>query len=260
MEATARFVDLLRRPDAEIPLDEAAALIAAHAHPGLDVAVLLRRLDDLAGESGADDAEAVARFLFAERGFAGNTVDYGDPRNSYLDDVLERRLGIPISLSVLMMEVGRRRGITIHGVGMPGHFLVSPADAGDVWFDPFHGGRRLDLAGCRARFHELQGADAEFRPEFLAPTAARAVLARMLANLQHTLLRRDPASVAWVLRLRLRIPGTPPSERAALAALLGTVGRFTEAADELDALGGEASAADAERIERQAAALRARGN
>jgi regulator of sirC expression with transglutaminase-like and TPR domain len=259
MEATERFAELVRRPDAELPLDEAAALIAAHAHPGLDVATVFGQLDDLAAASDADDADSLARFLFVERGFTGNTVDYGDPANSYLDDVLTRRLGIPISLSVLMMEVGRRRDIAMLGVGMPGHFLVRPAGVDDVWFDPFDGGRRLDLAGCRARFHEFQGVAAEFHPELLAPTPPVAIVTRMLANLQSTLLQREPAAVAWVVRLRLLIP-TPPAERAALASLLGTLGRFTEAADALDVIGDEASGADAERIERQAAALRARGN
>jgi regulator of sirC expression with transglutaminase-like and TPR domain len=260
VQPTARFAELLRRPNAEIPLDEVAALIAAHAHPGLDVGAVLGRLDDLAARSRAGDAESLAEHLFVERGFAGNTVDYADPRNSYLDDVLDRRLGIPISLSVLMIEVGRRRDIPILGVGMPGHFLVRPAGAADAWFDPFHEGRRLDLAACRALFHEMQGPDAEFRPELLAPTPTRAVVTRMLTNLQHTLLRRDPSSVPWVVRLRLRVPGTPAAERAALAALLGTLGRFTEAADELEAVGDEAGGTDAERIEQQAAALRARGN
>ncbi|MGH9031826.1 MAG: transglutaminase family protein, partial [Acidimicrobiia bacterium] len=193
-------------------------------------------------------------------GFAGNTVDYGDPRNSYLDDVLDRRLGIPISLSVLTMEVGRRRDIPVLGVGMPGHFLVRPADTADVWFDPFNGGRQLDASGCRARFHELQGAEAEFKPEYLEPTPAAALVARMLANLQNTLLHRDPAAVVWVLRLRLRVGATPVRERVALASLLGTLGHFNEAADELDALSDEATGADAEGIGRQAAALRARGN
>lgn len=260
MEATARFAELLRRPDAEIPLDEAASLIAAHAHPALDVRTVLGQLDVLADESSATDPTALAEYLFEERGFAGNTVDYEDPRNSYLDDVLDRRLGIPISLSVVMMEVGRRAGVPLLGVGMPGHFLVRPAGDDAVWFDPFNGGSRLDEAGCRARFHELQGATAEFRPEFLAPAPTAALLDRMLANLQRTLLRREPASVPWVVRLRLRMPSLPASERAGLATLLGTLGRFTEAADALDGLGGELSGADADRIAHQAAALRARGN
>jgi regulator of sirC expression with transglutaminase-like and TPR domain len=260
VEATARFAELVRRPAAEIPLDEAAALIAAHAHPALDVQAVLGRLDDLATGTDAADPAALASYLFEELGFAGNTVDYGDPRNSYLDDVLDRRLGIPISLSVVMMEVGRRRGVALFGVGMPGHFLVRPAGTADTWFDPFHGGQRLDASGCRARFHELQGADAELKPEYLAPTPVAAILGRMLANLQNTLLHRDPAAVPWVVRLRLRVPGTSTRERVALAALLGTLGHFNEAADELDRLGDEATGTDADRIGQQAAALRARGN
>ncbi|MGH8984438.1 MAG: SirB1 family protein [Acidimicrobiia bacterium] len=260
MEPTARFDELLRRPDAEIPLDEAAALIAAHAHPALDVRAVLGKLDELAAGTDAADPAALAAYLFEERGFAGNSVDYGDPRNSYLDDVLDRRLGIPISLSVVMIEVGRRLDIPLLGVGMPGHFLVRPTGTADTWFDPFHGGRRLDASGCRARFHELQGPDAEFEPEYLAPTSTAALLGRMLANLQNTLLHRDPAAVVWVVRLRLHVPATSARERAGLASLLGTLGHFTEAADELDALGDEASGDDADRIGRQAAALRARGN
>jgi regulator of sirC expression with transglutaminase-like and TPR domain len=260
VDATARFTELLARPDPEIPLDEAAALVAAHAHPALDIRAVLGALDELAAGTSATDTSGLVEYLFGERGFAGNTVDYGDPRNSYLDDVIERRLGIPISLSVVMMEVGRRLEVPVLGVGMPGHFLVRAAGSDGVWFDPFDRGRRLDAAGCRARFHELQGPEAEFKPEYLAPTSTAALVARMLANLQNTLLHRDPAAVAWVLRLRLRIPTTPPRERAALAQLLGTLGHFTEAADELDALGPEVTGDDADAIGRQAAALRARGN
>ena len=85
--------------------------------------------------------------MFVTEGFNGNTTDYGDPRNSYLDDVLDRRLGIPITLSVVMIETARRCGLPAHGVGMPGHFLVG-GGAGE-WFDPFHQGARLDLAGAR---------------------------------------------------------------------------------------------------------------
>jgi regulator of sirC expression with transglutaminase-like and TPR domain len=258
VEATARFAELMRRPDAEIPLDEAATLVAAHAHPDVDVDDVLARLDTLAAESGAADPAALADFLFIERGFAGNTADYGDPRNSYLDDVLTRRLGIPISLSVLMIETGRRRGLDLRGVSMPGHFLVAAGPG--VFVDPFHGGRRLDEGGCRDLFHDVRGQAAEFRAEYLAPAATTAIVERMLANLQHSLLRREPRGAAWVLRLRLRIPGTSAPERLALATLLGTVGRFHEAADELDAIAAELDGDDAEQATRQAVALRARGN
>ncbi len=258
MEATARFAALMNRPEAEIPLDEAATLIAAHAHPGLEVVDVLARIDDLAAGSTVSDPESLAEYLFRELGFAGNTVDYGDPRNSYLDDVLSRRLGIPISLSVLMIETGRRRGLALRGVNMPGHFLVR-SEPGE-FLDPFHGGRHLDGAGCRELFHRVRGASAEFQPEYLEPAGNVAIVARMLANLQHSLLRRDPRSAPWVLRLRLRMPGTSSAERIALATLLGTLGRFAEGASELDALAARLDGADAERATQQAAALRARGN
>jgi regulator of sirC expression with transglutaminase-like and TPR domain len=260
VEATERFTALAQRPEPEIPLDEAVALIAAHARPDLDVARVLADLDAIAGEFAGEDAAALARYLFVELGFAGNTVDYDDPRNSYLDEVLSRRLGIPISLSVVMMEVGRRRGVVVSGVGMPGHFLVRADDeACPTWFDPFHGGRILDEDGCRVRFHQVRGVEVPFRREYLEPVPTTEILRRMLANLQRTLLGRDPPSAVWALRLRLRLRLTT-RERHEVAALLGSLGRFGEAAAELDEVVSELADDDAERVARQAAALRARGN
>ncbi|MGH9013257.1 MAG: SirB1 family protein, partial [Acidimicrobiia bacterium] len=234
MEPTERFTALVRRPEPEIPLDEAVALIAAHARPDLEVARVLADLDALADEFPGEDAAALARHLFVDLGFAGNTVDYGDPRNSYLDEVLSRRLGIPISLSVVMVEVGRRRGVVVSGVGMPGHFLVrSDDETPPTWFDSFHGGRMLDEGACRDRFHEVRGADVPFLPEYLEPAPTTEILRRMLANLARTLLGRDPSSAVWALRLRLRLRVTT-RERHEVASLLGSLGRFGEAAAELD--------------------------
>jgi len=257
VDATARFVELVRGPEADVPLDEAAFLIAAHASPDLDVGARLSELDALAADVPEPDAGSLARFLFVERGFAGNEVDYGDPRNSFLDAVLDRRLGIPITLSVLMIEVGRRRGLVLTGVGMPGHFLVG-AGPGE-WYDPFHGGASLDLAGCEALFAGAHG-PVPFRPEYLAPVGPRAILSRILANLQRSFLRRDPASAAWAVRLRLQVPGLTPRERGEQAGLLGSLGAFGEAAAELDALAGELSGEGAERAKQAATRLRARAN
>jgi regulator of sirC expression with transglutaminase-like and TPR domain len=260
VEPTERFTALVRRPEPEIPLDEAVALIAAHARPDLEVARVLADLDALADEFPGEDAAALARHLFVDLGFAGNTVDYGDPRNSYLDEVLSRRLGIPISLSVVMVEVGRRRGVVVSGVGMPGHFLVrSDDETPPTWFDPFHGGRMLDEGACRDRFHEVRGADVPFLPEYLEPAPTTEILRRMLANLARTLLGRDPSSAVWALRLRLRLRVTT-RERHEVASLLGSLGRFGEAAAELDEVASGLTGDDAERVGRQAAALRARGN
>ncbi len=147
MDVTERFTELMARPEPEIALDEAALLVAAHAHPELDVDARLAQLDALATRVAGFSAGELSTLLFVSEGFRGNDSDYGDPSNSFLDDVLDRRLGIPISLSVVMLEVGRRCGLQLHGVGMPGHFLVG-GGAGE-WFDPFHDGARLDLAGAR---------------------------------------------------------------------------------------------------------------
>jgi regulator of sirC expression with transglutaminase-like and TPR domain len=232
-------------------------LIAAHAHPDLDIDARRAQLDALARAGDADDPASLASELFVDRGFAGNTVDYGDPANSYLDDVLDRRLGIPITLSVLMLEVARRRGIEVYGVGMPGHFLVGAPR--DRWYDPFHRGVELDADACLERFAQVQN-PATFRTEFLAPVGPVAIIDRMLANLQNTLMDRDPSKAAWPTRLRLRIPGLAPQQRGELAALLGSLGRFSEAAAELDAVARELPGDQGTRAARAAARFRARAN
>jgi regulator of sirC expression with transglutaminase-like and TPR domain len=255
MDPTERFRALVQRDEREVALDEAALLIAAHDHE-LDVLQQVARLDDLAAGAPASP-DALATYLFVERGFLGNSVDYADPSNSFLDHVLDRRLGLPITLSVLMMEVGRRCGMDLAGVGMPGHFIVR-ADA-DRYFDPFHGGTRLDADGCRDLFAQTQGS-ARFLPEFLEPVGAHAILARMLANLVRTFVTRDPASAVWAVRLRLAVPGVSSSERREAATLLGTLGQFEEAAAALADLAGELDGPAADRVERDAAAYRARAN
>jgi len=255
MGPTERFTEIVQRAEPEVALDEVALLIAAHDHD-VDVSAQMARLDELA--IGAPPSpDALSTYLFVERGFVGNSVDYSDPRNSFLDTVLDRRLGLPIALSVLMIEVGRRAGLDLVGIGMPGHFLVG-ADHG-VFFDPFHGGERLDAHGCRERFATTQG-DAPFLPEYLAPVGAHAIVARMLANLVRSYVARDPASAVWAARLRLRVPGGSPSDRREAAALLGTLGRFEEAAAELAAIAAELDGPAASRVERDAAAYRARAN
>ena len=257
MDVTDRFAELLARPEPEIVLDEAALLIAAHAHAGLDIDARLAQLDALATRAAGVSQRELATLLFVTEGFTGNATDYGDPRNSFLDDVLDRHLGIPITLSVVMMEVGRRCGMQLHGVGMPGHFLVG-GGAGE-WFDPFHGGARLDLAGCAALFAQTHTGTA-FRPQFLMPVGPRAIVERMLGNLQHTLLQRDPRSVVWVTRLRLRIPGITLSQRGDLAGLLWRLGQFAEAAREFDVLARSLPGEGGEQAAAAAARFRARAN
>jgi regulator of sirC expression with transglutaminase-like and TPR domain len=257
-EARARFAALVARPDEEIPLDEAAMLIAASARPGLDVAAELARLDDLAAGCKEPTLDGLTHHLFDDLGFRGNTENYQDPDNSYLDQVLSRRVGIPISLSVLTIEVGRRLGVALDGIGMPGHFLVGVRADPTTFLDPFGGGRRLDVAGCRALLSSLGGA--EWHESYLEPVGARAILSRMLLNLQGLFLPADLRSAAWVLELRLTVPGLGVADRLGLARALGSLGRFGAAAAELDRVAAELPADEAATVAAEAKALRARSN
>ena len=234
---TERFAELVRRPEADIPLDEAALLIAAHAHPDLDVAAQQARLDELASGCAEPTVEALRRHLFDELGFSGNAQRYADPRNSFLNDVMDRRVGIPISLSVLTMEVGRRLGIPLVGVGMPGHFLVRHEGGDGELLDPFGGGRTLDASDCAELFRTVHGPGPAFGPQMLATAGPRAILVRMLANLRHLYLAvgNAPAS-GWVYRLRAAVPPDTPADRADVARALASIGRFVEAAETLEEL------------------------
>ncbi len=171
--------------------------------------------------------------------------------------MLRRRLGLPITLSVLLLEVGRRLGLALHGVGMPGHFLVG--DDTGRFIDPFHRGALLDEQGCRVVSERLRPG-APWHPSYLDPVGPRAILVRMLANLVHTLVERSPADAVWALQLRLAVPGVAPGERRENAALLGTLGRFREAASALDDLADDLDEAGAARAREDAARLRARAN
>jgi regulator of sirC expression with transglutaminase-like and TPR domain len=237
MDTTSRFAELVVGAEDDVALDEAALLVAAHAYPDLDVDGQLDRLDALAAGCRPPTLDGLVRHLFVHEGFSGNRQAYYDPRNSYLNDVLDRRLGIPISLSIVMLAVGRRVGVPLAPVSMPGHFLVRDRVDPEVFVDPFAGGALLDRAGCEARFRALQGDEARLDPWRLEPVGAHAVLARMLANLRAIFRANgDHRSLTWVLRLRTLLPCVPDEERAELAAVLAATGRLREAAMEYDQL------------------------
>src|SRR3954447_2577528 len=223
MEATERFATAIGAPAAEVRLDVAAFCIAAHAHPGLDVDTWCERLDELAAACAEPSFDGLRAHLFEQERFAGNIDDYADPENSFLDSVLTRRTGIPITLSVVMIEVGRRLGIPIAGVGMPGHFLVKDLSQRELWCDPFHGGALYDLAECRAVFAGIYGGDSGFHPSYLAPISPVAILARMLTNLEQGRLAGDPRHLEWMYELHSALPQLRDDERAQLRAKLTTL-------------------------------------
>jgi len=185
MEATERFASALAAPATDVRLDVAAFCIAAHAHPGLDIDAWCGRLDELAAACPEPTFDGLRTHLFEREGFAGNTDDYADPENSFLDSVVTRRTGIPITLSVVMIEVGRRLGVPIAGVGMPGHFLVKYSNRTDeVFLDPYNGGQILSREDCARRFAEMFGDEQQFSERMLATSSPRQMLFRMLNNLK----------------------------------------------------------------------------
>ncbi len=258
MNPTERFVEIVGGPSEGIGLDEAASLIAAHDHAGVDVQAQARALDDLA--SGFDGTiEGLVNHLFGTCGFAGDRSRYYDPANSFLDRVLERRTGIPITLAVVMVEVGRRKGVELSGVSMPGHFLVCHDRGGSIdFYDPFDGGRMLDAEACRDLFHAVCGDGAKFDISYLEPVGPKQILSRMLANLRELYAAAGALeSLCWVLSLRAAIPGSPASDLAELAAAQARLGRFVEAAAILDRLSSTETGALGDLARHQARQLRA---
>ena len=205
------------RPDADIELARTALVIAKSEYPELDVEGYLDRLDALArrvesGRAAADSLGRVHRLrecLFEEEGFAGNAEDYGDPRNSYLNDVLDRRLGIPITLSLVLIEVGRRLGLDMEGIGLPGHFITAARVGGEqLLLDPFNRGAILTAEGCSEVVARAVGGPVELAPEHFAPVTNRQFLTRMLTNLKGSYWRREEWGkvVAVIDRLLLLNP------------------------------------------------------
>ncbi|HVN63823.1 MAG TPA: tetratricopeptide repeat protein [Candidatus Binataceae bacterium] len=186
------FVEIAAREP--IPLARGALLIAKEEYPELDIETYLDQLAVLAREaepivrSGSDTIERIhllSHFLFELKGFEGNVEHFSDPRNSFLNDVLNRRLGIPITLSVIYLEVGRRLGINLYGVSFPTHFLVKAVDErGELIVDPFAGGKILSLDEIRARLTQVYGQPVDIHPSMLKAVGGRHILARMLRNLK----------------------------------------------------------------------------
>ena len=193
MHARKQFEKIACLPDDRIPLAEGTLWIAAESRPPVDVAQCLARLDALAegiragitaGASEREKIENLNETLFRAEGFQGNTDDYQNPENSFLDAVIENRRGIPITLSIVYLEIAQRLGFRSAGVGFPGHFLVK-IYAGDepIIVDPFFG-RILGDEDCRERLAQVAGNGAVLRPAMLEATPRKEILQRVLRNLK----------------------------------------------------------------------------
>jgi regulator of sirC expression with transglutaminase-like and TPR domain len=237
--ALDEFMDLLKRP--EIDLGCAALAVAKLEYPDLQAGRSLAALDDLAGRSAVSRAgggrralDRLCAFLFDGQGFRGNADDYYDPRNSCLNDVLERRLGIPITLAVVIMEVGRRVGLDIFGIGLPGHFCVG-ARVGDelVILDPFAGGRVLDRAAAEAVASRAVGRSVKLTDEHFGPTSKTQIVVRMLRNLEGIYARREDWTKALAVIDRLLVvDADAPSHRRDRGTVLVKLGELHRGATE----------------------------
>ena len=226
--ARERFAELVSGSEADLNLAEAALLIAQEEQPELDVAAYLGRLDALAervrsrlpeAPSFADTIQALNTVLFEEEGLSGNQTDYHDPRNSFLNEVLDRKLGIPITLSLVYIEVGNRLGVPLVGVGFPGHFVVKYAGPdGETVLDPFQAGSRVNQAQMEDKLRSMYGPNNPFAsqlPKLLAAVGKKDMLLRMLRNLKQIYTQKEDfeRALSVVERILLVAPDHPVEVR-----------------------------------------------
>lgn len=250
------MTELARDPAADHDVAEIALHLAKEEYPNLDVAAYLDQIRDLARDAKAhvrgdlaSQTRGLCRYLFHQVGFHGNAKDYYDPRNSYLSDVMDRLTGIPITLSLLTITVGRRLGIPLTGIGLPGHFVVQCEGAAPTLFiDPFHGGRQITLDQCQAMVARVTGINMPISAADLWPVPPGLFLQRMLNNLRGIYLKADdPRRAARILTRLYQLNPSDAQVRRDLGVCLFRTQRIGSA---IDHLAGYVSAApEAEDVE-----------
>src|SRR5215471_2290861 len=227
--------------DEKIDLLRGALLIAETDYPQLRPELYVRKVEELAVRAKSrladfsDPSESIPvlnEILFEEEGLRGNNEDYYDPRNSFINDVLDRKLGIPITLALLYEEVARRIGLPLFGVGMPGHFLLKhyDVDGGQVILDPFHGGVLLTVQECQQRLDQIYSGQMELQSEFLSSVSRRRWLTRMLNNLKTIYLSgRNFRKALLMADLILAIYPRSPEDVKQRAALRYNLGELRSA-------------------------------
>jgi regulator of sirC expression with transglutaminase-like and TPR domain len=213
------FRQSVDRTEADIDLGKAALTIATSDYPDLDINAYLSRIDGLATAvaarlgAEADVYRSIAALnfvLFEQQAFRGNREHYFDPRNSFLNEVLDRKTGIPISLSILYIEVAHRIGLSLQGVGFPGHFLVKyPGNNEEIVVDPFNRGEILSQQNLETMLYRLYGGKVVFEPHLLETISKKQILRRMLNNLKIIYLRQNDLikGLSIVERLMVLDPG-----------------------------------------------------
>ncbi len=266
-----RFATAVDHPDHKVNLAEAALLVAQEEYPQLSVELYLSRFDALAEEVQdrlANETAPLVVFqelietLFVRNGFQGNREAYYDPRNSFLNDVMDRRKGIPLTLGIILLEVGWRLGLPLQGVNFPGHFLVRfEGEAVSLLADPFDAGKIRFEEQAQELLDRVYGGMVRVQPAFLRTAGRRDMLVRLLTNLKGVYLNVDdhPRALAAVERI-LVIHPTAPTEIRDRGTLLARMGRTDEALAQLEwYLDYAPEAADAERIQELVDDIRSSG-
>ncbi len=261
------FHEMIQRPEPEIDLARAALLVAAENDPTLDVDTEMARLETWARELGGriepgwNNLQRLARlrtFMYEHLGFKGDVRGYYSPANSMLHSVMTRRLGIPLTLSIVFMEIGWRIGVPFEGVGFPGHFLVRLAgEPGDLLLDPYDHGASVHEEDCRRMIELTTGGTVPYDPSMIRSLGKRDMIARLLFNLKVACLKAgdDLGALSAVERLLLLHPDEPPELRDR-GLLLYRMDRYREARVSLSAyLRARPDALDREVVERHLAAL-----
>ncbi|HKB38497.1 MAG TPA: transglutaminase-like domain-containing protein [Gemmataceae bacterium] len=235
---------LARNPTATLDMAEVALCLAREEYPTVDVEGYLSELAAMAHDvqprlkGGLSvRVQALCRYLFHEMGFRGNTQAYYDPRNSYFNEVLDRRTGIPLTLSIVAIAVGRRAGLVVEGVGLPGHFIAKAVEGSrEVLFDPFHEGRLLAPRECEQLVEQVTGSSFEATPAALVAAPLQLIVVRLLTNLKAIYLRTSDfvRAMRVIERLRQLLPDDPLQQRD-LGATLLHAGRPGQAVDHLEA-------------------------
>ena len=220
LKALQIFGEIAQLEESVFPLDRASLSLGLEEYPGLSVGEYLHRLDTLAARvdvliggdrSSGSILQGLNEVLFIQEGLKGNKEEYYDPRNSYLNEVLDRKTGIPISLSVIFMEVARRIGCEISGVGFPGHFLVKHTEGHrETLIDAFNGGKIVSQDECQELLDQIYGGSVSMQPSFLQSMGKKAIVSRMLFNLKAIYYQREKyyKALAMVERILLLNPGT----------------------------------------------------
>ena len=269
-QARAQFAELVARDEEALELDRAALLLAAAEYPHLDIEEYLSLLNQFGEAARAVDdffadpltrIRRLSQLLFDEFEFRGNVENYYDARNSFLNDVIDRRTGIPITLSVVMIEVARRIGLRLFGVGMPGHFIIKYVDDDrEIFVDPFHGGRIISEEHCQELISQMYSDRMPFHSSFLHAVSKKQILARMLQNLKGIYSRaQDHHKTLWLIDLALLIDSESVSEIRDRGLIGFALGKYGQARADLEEyLRRAPSAEDAAEIKNRLIQLRQR--